>query len=441
VGVTETGLKVLLATGHEVLDRELTACGCFQVLGQVLYREAVVTKAAKSGVDAVVLAVFLPGRKDLRQVIYDLRRLDIRVILLAGDRENADGPLLARAVGLGVYDLLFDPVWPEDVARAALHPAGFAGAALWLEEVGGQAEAQGTVDSVSGHNPGGANFRSSGPRRSYRGTCGGDPLVPGKTSPGGDCPNHLITAGYPDQIQGTRREKVAGTLAEAPAVYEVNAPPARLVVFASPRAGVGRSFLGAAFGIWLAGREAVVLADLDEGRGGFRWWFGLGRPKKAGTLITHPSGLGVIREDTTGGIQLINELTAVFRTVIITLPDVGREGALELLKAANHVFLVATPERGVLDDCRRELYAFRHLGLDPSHVHLVLNRLDRNAGIRLGEVGSLLSPTPCTVVPASGATPEEALRGFRFRRSMEDLERAVAGGQPRLKAKACFVGP
>ncbi|MDA8334393.1 MAG: hypothetical protein M0Z41_05245 [Peptococcaceae bacterium] len=389
---------VLLATGHQRLDAELAVQPSLRVLGQVLYREAVAEKADRSGAETVVLACSLPGGMDLAQVIYDLRRQDRRIILLAGNREGADGGLLGQAVGLGVYDLLFDPVRPEEVARSALEPAGFACAAAWLA---------GSGEQVVRPAPDGM-VRKATPRS-------GPPTSP---------PDHPSP-----RYEQTDHDGSGPVLAEAEAVYRVPAPnvPARLIVFASPRAGVGRSFLAAALGIWLAGQgEAAAMVDLDGGRARFRWSFG--RQGRGGGLFNHPSGLEIAREGAGSPVQTVNELAAVFRTVIVTLPAAGREGTPDVLAGAARIFLVATPERGVLYDVMRDLYHYRHLGLDPGNVQLVLNRLGHNAKIGLGEVGGLMPPALCTIVPESGSTPEEALRGRRFRRCMEDLGRSVGAG-------------
>jgi len=416
VNQTEPGPTVLLATGSEVLDAELAVRPSFRIGGQVLYREAVVGKATRSGAVVVVLACSLSGSTDLPQVIYNLRRLDIRVILLAGDPENTDGGLLSQAVGLGVYDLLFDPVRPDEVARAILQPAGFAGAAVWLDGNGDQAvrpaapapvvvpeRRKGVVQGL-----GRRLWRSAAPRAAEE-----------RTGPDPDC-----------------------IVAETCEVYRAQVPtvPGRLIAFASPRDGVGRSFLAAALGIWLAGQqEAVALVDLDGGPGrtGSVWNCGIARKGRGETLLTHPSGLRIVREGAGDGpsgrlvtVELVGGLAASFQTVIVTLPGAGQEGTLAVLTGAARIFLVATPERGVLYDVQRELYHYRHLGLDPAVVQLVLNRLGRRAKFRLGEVGGLLPLALCTIVPEAGMTPEEALRGRRFRRCMEDLGRAIVPGSP-----------
>ena len=457
-----------MATGHEELDAELVVDPRLRILGQVLYREAVAPKASRSGVDTVVLACSLPGGADLAQVIYDLRRLDMRVILLAGDREGADGRLLSQAVGLGVYDLLFDPVRPDDVAQAVLQPAGFAGAAAWLEESGEQG-ARPAPGPVAGRTPRqtalpknrgrpaptltptppmadaeplAANTQRHGTQGNEGAEGSGQSQRPRRTVAPRWSPLTRLrrlprrpdrSAGHPATGGEQSDPGRMSVLAEAGEVYRIPAlkAPGRVIIFTSPRAGVGRSFLAGAFGMWLAGQqEAVALADLDGGD--FRWNLGSGRQSRGGTLCTHPSGLGIVRGTAATPLKLVNELAAEFRTVIVTLSAAGREDALEVLTGAARIFLVATPERKVLCDVMREFYYYRHLELDPEVAQLVLNRLGRYAKIRPGEVGGLLPPALCTVVPESGLTPEEALQVRRFRRCMEDLGRGVAA-----ESRAC----
>lgn len=402
---------VLLATGSEVLDGALTECPTFHVIGQVLYRDAVVGKATLSGASVVVLACSLPGSAGLDQVIYDLRRLDIRVIMLAGDPEKRDTQMLGHLVGLGVYDLLFDPVRPAEVADAIDQPAGFAGASAWLDGRGDLA-----VPAQPSLQSNGKQFLQAARRR----------LLP------------AVVPVVDRQGTGTQTK-----VAETGAVYRAASQESRLIVFASPQAGVGRSFVGAAFGIWLAGQaQTVVWADL----GGERSWWNSG-PVGRGRGGSHPSGLRIARDFAGDPVERVEKLTASFQTVIVTLAAVGQQGSLGVLTRAARIFLVATPDRPVLYDVGREFYHYRHLGLDPGSVRLVLNRIGRHAKLKLSTVGGMLPLDLCTIVPECGMTPEEALRGRRFRRCMEDLDRAVKEGagvdvqlRPTRRGKPCPVG-
>jgi diguanylate cyclase (GGDEF)-like protein len=59
----------------------------------------------------------------VNEVIFSLRKRDIRVILLAGE---GSGELRQAAIGMGVYDIIEDPFQAADVVERVLHPATFA---------------------------------------------------------------------------------------------------------------------------------------------------------------------------------------------------------------------------------------------------------------------------------------------------------------------------
>ncbi|NPV44829.1 MAG: hypothetical protein HPY70_12785 [Firmicutes bacterium] len=116
-------MKVLLATNIKTMDEGIKRlCGeGIEFAGEVYYSEAI-PKAAE-GVDTVVLSAVLPGEDDAVGMIYRLRCADKRIILLAGDKENG---IVNTALAAGVYDILFDPVKPEDVVRLLRKPNKFA---------------------------------------------------------------------------------------------------------------------------------------------------------------------------------------------------------------------------------------------------------------------------------------------------------------------------
>ena len=71
--------------------------------GPVYYREALKLETVLDGVEAVVISPALSGSTSLNKVIFSLRKNDMRVILLAGDRSDE---LREAAIGMGVYDII-----------------------------------------------------------------------------------------------------------------------------------------------------------------------------------------------------------------------------------------------------------------------------------------------------------------------------------------------
>ncbi|WP_245527967.1 diguanylate cyclase [Ammonifex degensii] len=120
---------MLLATGIEELDEGVAALlagrGGFEVAGECYYREGLTLLLREKGADAVVLSPRLPGQVGLPELVKELRMAGVRVVLLPGSREDGEAVELARkAVALGVYDIVWDPVKPQKVVYRLENPAG-----------------------------------------------------------------------------------------------------------------------------------------------------------------------------------------------------------------------------------------------------------------------------------------------------------------------------
>lgn len=124
-------MRVLLATGVEDLDKEISALleqRGIEVIGECGYREGIFSLLQDRKADVVVVSPKLSGTLDIASVIYSLRReKNVRVILLPGRRDDpeADG-IAKKAVSWGVYDLVWDLVTPAGVVHRILAPATLA---------------------------------------------------------------------------------------------------------------------------------------------------------------------------------------------------------------------------------------------------------------------------------------------------------------------------
>jgi len=131
-------LRVLVATGFEELDRDISADLSgrgIDTAGECYYREGLLSLAKDRGVDVVVLSSHLPGQVEMTDLVRELRMAGLRVILLPGRRDDREAVDLARkAVALGVYDLVWDPVSPEAVVNRVLNPATLAEAGFEPDE-------------------------------------------------------------------------------------------------------------------------------------------------------------------------------------------------------------------------------------------------------------------------------------------------------------------
>ncbi|MDK2888065.1 MAG: hypothetical protein PWP72_943 [Thermoanaerobacter sp.] len=131
-------MRVLVATGFEELDRDISAGLSgrgIDTAGECYYREGLLSLAKDRGADVVVLSPHLPGQMEIADLVKELRMAGLRVILLPGRRDDKKAVDLARkAVALGVYDLVWDPVSPGAVVNRVLNPATLAEAGFEPDE-------------------------------------------------------------------------------------------------------------------------------------------------------------------------------------------------------------------------------------------------------------------------------------------------------------------
>ncbi|MBO8128951.1 MAG: hypothetical protein H0Z39_07100 [Peptococcaceae bacterium] len=134
-------MRILLATGLEDLDREIRHSAeerdaeTIEIVGECYYREAVVSLAHQREADTIVLSINLPGQADMVDLLRECRMADLRVVFLPGCRDDTKAIDLARkAVALGVYDLVWDPVSPAVVVDRVLNPATLAEAGVDPDE-------------------------------------------------------------------------------------------------------------------------------------------------------------------------------------------------------------------------------------------------------------------------------------------------------------------
>lgn len=254
-------MRVLLATGIEELDRDLEA----RLPGAQVsyYREAVVEEAERQNAEVVVLSASLPGSAPLEELVLALRLAGRRVVLLPGAR-GSDDRLVRRAVALGVYDIVYDPVTAEAVAERVERPGTLADVGKFardLEEVPVKA---GGEEAPRAREPGRAfSFLSRGGKRPAR------PAGPGEAA---EFPYDMSP--WAEEEPGGGEEVPAGKERISPGGIRPQGEPGIAVVgsvFSSP--GVSR--FAASLAGHLAKRDAVAAVDCDLNRPGLAVRFGL----------------------------------------------------------------------------------------------------------------------------------------------------------------------
>jgi diguanylate cyclase (GGDEF)-like protein len=116
----------------EDLDKELTAelsKHNVQIVGEGYYREGLGEFAEKVKADIAVLSPCLPGRMDIVETIRMLRFNNIRIIFLPGEKEEAEDEA-KKAVALGVYDIVWDPVNVHNIVHCVFTPTSLADVGL-----------------------------------------------------------------------------------------------------------------------------------------------------------------------------------------------------------------------------------------------------------------------------------------------------------------------
>ncbi|ERM91511.1 hypothetical protein O163_10075 [Caldanaerobacter subterraneus subsp. yonseiensis KB-1] len=116
---------VFICTGIEKLDEllkhKLKENGIESEI--IFYTDYLLEEKNRNLYDTVILAPHEDIKLPFKDFLFALRQRDKRVILLAG--EEKDNKHLGYALALGIYDIVFDPVDPEEVVNAVKNPAKF----------------------------------------------------------------------------------------------------------------------------------------------------------------------------------------------------------------------------------------------------------------------------------------------------------------------------
>ena len=102
--------KIYFALGHIALEnyikKELSKEYLF--IGGTVYKEGIMKGIVKKSPDIIVIRETLDGKEDILTILYEIRNNfpDIRIILLAGQREVGDN-FLYKIVSIGIWDVLY----------------------------------------------------------------------------------------------------------------------------------------------------------------------------------------------------------------------------------------------------------------------------------------------------------------------------------------------
>jgi pilus assembly protein CpaE len=249
----------------------------------------------------------------------------------------------------------------------------------------------------------------------------------------------------------------------------VAAPKGDLIAVYGPKGGVGCTTVATNLAVALAqtgGPVALVDLDLQFGDVGVLLNLrgvnsvaelvghaSLSKEAIRDTFLDHPTGVRVLLapDDLTRAegldpaqvSQVLDQLRGHFDHVVCDLWSMYEELTRSVLKMADRVVLVTTPEVPALRDLQRVLVAGREVRLDERSL-IVVNRAEGKAGFRTAEVAKALGRPISIAIPSDGVGTTEAVnRGLslldprlqsRTARYFRDLAKCVTAAEPRAAA-------
>jgi len=212
-----------------------------------------------------------------------------------------------------------------------------------------------------------------------------------------------------------------------------------VIVVISPKGGVGKSTIATNLAVGL-GRRApthAVLVDLDIQFGDAATLLDLdpahsiadafGTSAAMDTLIlktfltAHPGGFYVLAGDDSPTVgdhvrsadvkHLIDQLASQFRYVVVDTGAGLGEHTLAALEKADEVIIVSSMDVTSIRAVRKELDVLSELDLLPARRHVALNFSDRNAGLTVKDVETVIGMPVAVSVPRSGDVTVAGNRG------------------------------
>ncbi len=446
-------MRVLIATGLEELDGIISgelSSRDIDVVGECYYREGLLSLTKERGADVVVLSPHLPGQADTVDLVRELRMAGLRVIFLPGRRDDGKAVALARkAVSLGVYDIVWDPVSPAAVINRVLNPATLAEAGV---------EPEGEVPGIAVKKPEKKIpfwmrlFRRAKPAAEERKIPGDDrpwasPETGGK--PGDIFPEKTPGEELPGAVGNSpRKAPLSYWLARSPTISPEKRAGRLLVVYSSA-SGVGKTAVSMTTAALLAGRGCrVCLVDADPtghtltehfaGLPAGRYAFEAVRPRGwTFDLVPGPVNPADYGRDSARMVMALRDRYDFM--IVDSCPGTLEvyEHIREYLAAADHIWLLCTPEAKAVGAVKR--FAMSEGRLVPSleeKLTFVVNRSYPLAPRKPAEVAAATGFPLGAVLPEdsfveslfTGARPPRPGERADFLDAVDRLAGGLAGG-------------
>lgn len=218
-----------------------------------------------------------------------------------------------------------------------------------------------------------------------------------------------------------------------------------VVTVLGPKGGVGKTTIAVnlAYALAVQSPGEVILVDLDLTGGDVAASLGIEVNSNVGTVVgsgvvddptslklsltSHPSGLLVLPAPLSlveaasiegNGVEvLLEQLTRMFRLVVIDTGPGSSDATIAAVRAASDVLAVVTPEIGGVRTMERHLDGYDAVGFQRSRRHVVLNREDRRSGLTREEIESVLRRRIDFVMPLDRNLPAAGNSGAPYLQS------------------------
>ena len=111
---------VLIFTNNEQLDKDLS---------KKIENSRIVYYPEQA---TILIATLQPNKYNFKEFMYKVRNKNIRVILIL---ENDEVKELKDALLLGIYDIVFDPFYVEDIYKKVKKPSDFSEISKYIKDI------------------------------------------------------------------------------------------------------------------------------------------------------------------------------------------------------------------------------------------------------------------------------------------------------------------
>jgi pilus assembly protein CpaE len=211
----------------------------------------------------------------------------------------------------------------------------------------------------------------------------------------------------------------------------------RLVVFTGAKSGSGVSTLAVQTAYALkrsGGSRKILLADLNLQGGSLSFFLRIDHELslldlvRPGVRITHElwcdavvdkNGVDVLLApefperglpDPTRIQSVLDWARTSYDWIVVDLPVVFQRGALVCMAAAEHIFLVCTPQLASLHLTRRAIKLLQQLEFESSRIQVLINRMNGKSDLSSADLSKIFD---CRVDGGLPGDPTGVLRGLR----------------------------